>query len=139
MSSTWAKIALVVVFVLIRGMFSATELALVSLRDAQLRALAQRSRRGARVSALASNPNRFLAALQIGVTLAGFLSAAFGAATLAAEFAPVLVTWGLPTGLADTASLVVITLLISYLSLVLGELVPKRLALQRAEGVAMLA
>src|SRR4051794_23995640 len=139
MSSTWAKIALVVLFVLIGGVFSATEMALVSLRESQLRQLAGRGRRGERVARLASDPNRFLASLQIGVTLAGFLSAAFGAATLAAEFAPVLVRWGVPTGLSDTVALVVITLLISYLSLVLGELVPKRLALQRAEGLALMA
>ena len=82
---------------------------------------------------LASDPNRFLAALQIGVTFAGFLSAAFGAATLADEFAPVLESWGLPHGLSTTVALISITLAISYLSLVLGELAPKRLALQRAE------
>ena len=139
MSATWAKIALVVVFVLIGGMFAATEMALVSLRESQLRALAARGRRGEQVSELASDPNRFLAALQIGVTFAGFLSAAFGAATLADEFAPVLESWGLPHGLSTTVALVSITVVISYLSLVLGELAPKRLALQRGERIALLA
>ncbi len=139
MSGTWAKIALVVVFVCIGGTFAATEMALVSLRESQLRTLATHGRRGRRVAELASDPNRFLAALQIGVTLAGFLSAAFGAATLADEFAPVLEGWGLPHGLSTTVALVTITVLISYLSLVLGELVPKRLALQRAERLALLA
>jgi putative hemolysin len=137
--STWAKIALVVVFVLIGGTFAATEMALVSLRESQLRTLAARGRRGQRVASLASDPNRFLAALQIGVTFAGFLSAAFGAATLADEFAPVLESWGLPHGLSTTVALVSITLAISYLSLVLGELAPKRLALQRAERIALAA
>ena len=107
MGSTWAKIALVVVFVLIGGIFAATEMALVSLRESQVRTLAARGRRGQRVASLASDPNRFLAALQIGVTFAGFLSAAFGAATLADEFAPVLEGWGLPHGLATTVALVV--------------------------------
>jgi putative hemolysin len=139
MSQTWAKIALVIVFVLVGGCFSATEMALVSLRDSQLRQLAGRGRRGERVARLASNPNRFLAALQIGVTLAGFLSAAFGAATLAGEFSPVLESWGVPSRAADTLALVSITLAISFLSLVLGELAPKRLALQRAEGLALVA
>jgi len=138
-SSTWAKIALVVVFVLIGGTFSATEMALVSLRESQLRALAATGRRGQRVASLASDPNRFLAALQIGVTFAGFLSAAFGAATLADELAPVLERRGLSHGWATTVSLVSITVVISYLSLVLGELAPKRLALQRAERVALVA
>jgi putative hemolysin len=139
MSSTWAKIALVAVFIGIGGLFSSTEMALVSLRESQLKALAGRGRRGARVASVASNPNRFLAALQIGVTLAGFLSAAFGAATLSDEFAPVLVRWGVPTGMSDATALIAITLGISYFSLVLGELAPKRIALQRAEGLALVA
>ena len=139
MGSTWAKIALVLVFVLVGGLFSSTEMALVSLRESQLKALAGRGRRGARVASVAGNPNRFLAALQIGVTLAGFLSAAFGAATLSDEFAPQLVKWGLPKGMSDATALIVITLIISYFSLVLGELAPKRIALQRAEGLALVA
>ena len=139
MSGTWAKVALVVLFVLIGGLFSSTEMALISLRESQLRALATRGRRGARVAALAADPNRFLAALQIGVTVAGFLSAAVGAATLADQFAPVLVSWGLPHTLSTTVALVTITILIAYLSLVLGELAPKRIALQRAERLALVA
>jgi putative hemolysin len=89
------------------------------------------------VASLADDPNRFLAAVQIGVTLAGFLSAAFGAATLADDFAPVLRDVGLSRGVADTVALVVVTLVIAYLSLVVGELAPKRLGLQRAEGIAL--
>jgi putative hemolysin len=139
MGDTWAKIALVLVFILVGGLFSSTEMALVSLRESQLKALAGRGKRGARVASVASNPNRFLAALQIGVTLAGFLSAAFGAATLSTEFAPVLVRWGLPRGMSDATALIAITLVISYFSLVLGELAPKRIALQRAEGLALVA
>ena len=87
MSDTWGKIALVLVFVCFGGVFAATEMALISLRESQLKTLAGRGKRGARVAAVAGNPNRFLAALQIGVTLAGFLSAAFGAATLSDKFA----------------------------------------------------
>ena len=138
MSSVWANAALVLVFVLVGGVFSATEMALVSLRESQLRGMADKGRRGARVAAVAGNPNRFLGAVQIGVTLAGFLSAAFGAATLAGELSPVLRGWGLSAGVADAVALVAITLVISYLSLVLGELAPKRIALQRAESLAML-
>jgi putative hemolysin len=134
----WANAALVLVFVLVGGVFSATEMALVSLRESQLRGMADKGRRGARVAAVAGNPNRFLGAVQIGVTLAGFLSAAFGAATLAGELSPVLRGWGLSTGVADAVALVALTLVISYLSLVLGELAPKRIALQRAESLAML-
>ena len=136
-SSTWAKIALVLVFILVGGVFSSTEMALVSLRESQVKALSASGRRGARVASVVGNPSRFLAALQIGVTLAGFLSAAFGAATLSGQFAPVLVRWGVPKGVADATALITITLVISYFSLVLGELAPKRIALQRAEGLAM--
>jgi putative hemolysin len=137
--STWAKIALVFVFILVGGLFSSTEMALVSLRESQIKALAARGRRGRRVASVASNPNRFLAALQIGVTLAGFLSAAFGAATLSDQFAPVLVSWGVPERISSLVALLSITLVISYFSLVLGELAPKRIALQRAEGLALIA
>jgi magnesium and cobalt exporter, CNNM family len=136
MSETLANVGLVLLFVLIGGVFAATEIALVSLRESQLTQIAQRGRRGERVARLARNPNRFLAAVQIGVTAAGFFSAAFGATTLADDVSPVLVGWGLSAEVAEPLALVVITLAIVYLSLVLGELVPKRLALQRAEGVA---
>lgn len=76
MNQLWADLALVAVFIGIGGVFAATELALVSLRESQLAGLAARSARGARVAAVARDPNTFLAAVQIGVTVAGFLSAA---------------------------------------------------------------
>ncbi len=137
MSGTLANIGLVVVFVLVGGVFAAAEIALVSLRDSQARALATRSRRGHIVAELNEDPNRFLSAVQVGVTLAGFLSAAFGGATLSRDLAPVLEQWGLPKGASGATALVLVTIAISYLSLVLGELAPKRLALQRAEAFAL--
>jgi magnesium and cobalt exporter, CNNM family len=136
-NGTLANIGLVVVFVLIGGLFAAAEIALVSLRDSQARSLASRGRRGATVAELNQDPNRFLAAVQVGVTLAGFLSAAFGGATLSDDLEPVLVGWGVPPGVAGALALVLVTIAISYLSLVLGELAPKRLALQRAETFAL--
>jgi len=136
-SGTLANIGLVVVFVLVGSMFAAAEIALVSLRDSQVRAMAGRGRRGASVARLAEDPNRFLAAVQVGVTLAGFLSASFGGATLAGDLAPRLEALGLPPGAAEPVVLVLVTIAISYLSLVLGELAPKRLALQRAEVFAL--
>lgn len=138
LSELLANVGLVLLFVLIGGMFAAAEMALVSLREGQVRHLQSRGGRGERVSRLAQDPNRFLSAVQIGVTLFGFLSAAFGGATLADDLAPVLVSAGLPAGAAQTTALVVITVLISYASILLGELVPKRLALQRPEGAALL-
>ncbi len=135
--STWLSIALVVLFVLIGGLFAGTELALVSLRQSQLGRLEQQGKRGARVAAVARDPNRFLAAVQIGVTVAGFLSAAYGASALAPDFVPVLTGLGLSERVAQPVALIVLTLVIAYLSLVLGELVPKRLALQRAQAISL--
>jgi putative hemolysin len=136
-SQTLLNLGLVVLFVLVGGVFAATEIALVSLRDSQLSHLERTSARGVKVAAVARDPNRFLAAVQIGVTVAGFFSAAYGGSTLAPDLAPYLERLGLPEGAADATALVVMTLLIAYLSLVLGELVPKRLALQRAAGLSL--
>ena len=125
------NIALVFAFVLIGGVFAATEMALVTLRESQINAIGQRGRRGAKVASLARNPNTFLSAVQIGVTVAGFASAAYGATSIAPSLAPVLESWGLTPALSLTVATLVLTLVIAYLSLVLGELVPKRLAIQR--------
>ncbi|MFD1813886.1 hemolysin family protein [Rhodococcus gannanensis] len=138
-AATVVNIALVVVFVLIGGVFAATEIALVSLRDSQISRLSRRGRRGARTAALARDPNRFLSAVQIGVTVAGFFSAAYGASTIAPDLAPGLEAVGVPDHLSDGLALFGTTLVIAYLSLVLGELVPKRIALQRSTGVALVA
>ncbi|MFJ2551075.1 hemolysin family protein [Microbacterium sp. NPDC087591] len=125
------NIALVFAFVLIGGVFAATEMALVTLRESQITAIGQRGRRGAKVAALARNPNTFLSAVQIGVTVAGFASAAYGATSIAPSVAPVFESWGMAAPLSLTVATLVLTLVIAYLSLVLGELVPKRLAIQR--------
>ncbi|GLW05493.1 hemolysin [Microtetraspora sp. NBRC 13810] len=138
MNYVLANIALVLIFILIGGFFAAAEMAMVSLREGQVRSLSRRGRRGARVARLARDPNRFLSSVQIGVTVATMLSAAFGADTLASELVPALLGWGLPAGVATPAALVLVTLVISYFSLVLGELAPKRLARQRAEGLSLL-
>lgn len=135
---TLTNFGIVLVFVLIGGVFAGAEMALVTLRESQIGQLEQQSKRGERVAELARNPNRFLSAVQIGVTVAGFMSSAYGASLLAPDLSVVLVDWGIPAGAADPVALVVMTLFIAYLSLVLGELVPKRLALQRSEGVSRL-
>lgn len=132
------NLALVLVFVLIGGFFAAAEIALVALREGQVRKLAEQGRRGARVAALRADSNRFLSAVQIGVTFAGFFASSYGGATIAVRLEPALTGWGLSVGISATLALIVVTALVSYLSLVFGELVPKRLALQRSEGVALL-
>ena len=139
MSDVWLSIIMVIAFVLIGGVFSGAEIALVSLRESQVRGMAESGgRRGKAVQRLLSDPNRFLAAVQVGVTLAGFFSAAFGASTLAEPLAGVLEGWGVSEGLSGTLALVLVTIAISYLSLVAGELTPKRLALQRSEGFSLI-
>ena len=95
---TLTNLGLVMVFVLVGGLFAATELALVSLRESQLNQMEKAGGRGAKVATLARDPNTFLAAVQIGVTVAGFLSAAYGASTLAPDVAPTFEALGLSEG-----------------------------------------
>lgn len=130
------NIVLVVVFVLIGGVFAATEMALVTLRESQVNGLAARGKRGQKVADLARNPNTFLSAVQIGVTVAGFASAAYGASSIAPSVTPLFVSLGLSEAAAGTVATIALTLVIAYLSLVLGELVPKRLAIQRNASFA---
>lgn len=129
---------LVLLFILIGGVFAATEMALVSLRESQIRQLERGSSTARGVAALARDSGVFLSAVQIGVTFAGFFSSAFGASTIAPQIAPHLAGWGMDPRAASISALVLMTVIISYLSLVLGELVPKRIAMQKAEQVSLL-
>ncbi len=135
----WADVALVLAFVVVGGLFAAAEMALVSLRPGQVSRIAQQGRRGRQVARLVEDPNRFLSAVQIGVTLAGFFSASVGAVTLAEPVSGWLVGWGVPQSLASSLAIALVTIVVAYVSLVLGELAPKRIAMQRAEGVARLS
>jgi putative hemolysin len=137
MDSWFINSFIMLLFILAGGYFAASEIALVSLREGQIRRLAENGKRGRVVARLREDPSRFLSAVQVGVTVAGFFAASYGGATLAVKFHWVLIRWGLSAGLAETVALIVITLLVSYVSLVLGELAPKRLALQRPEKVAL--
>ncbi|MBV9448018.1 MAG: HlyC/CorC family transporter [Streptosporangiaceae bacterium] len=130
---------IVVVIVSIGGFFAAAEMALVSLREGQVRDLGRRGRRGHRAARLAMDPPRFFSAVQIGVTLATLVTGAYGDATLAALFKSWLIRQHMSAAWAATVSYVVITGCITFVSLVLGELAPKRIALQRSAAVAMLA
>lgn len=130
-------LSVVALFIALGSIFVAAEIALISLREGQVKALATRGRRGRRVAELASHPNRFLAAVQVGVTLCGFLSAAFGADQLGDYVIPALESLGLSEGVSAAISLIGLTTVIAYFSLVFGELVPKRVALHNAEGIAL--
>jgi putative hemolysin len=132
-------VIVVLVIICIGGFFAASEMALVSLREGQIRALAKRGRRGQRTARLASDPNRFFSAVQIGVTLATLVSGAYGAATLAGFLKSWLVRQHVSPGWAATLSFVIVTVCITFVSLVLGELAPKRIALQRTQRLALLA
>ena len=131
-------ILLVLAVILIGGFFAAAEMALVSLREGQVRALGRRGKRGQRTARLAQDPNRFLASVQIGVTVATLLSGAFGAALLSVRLADQLRKI-MPRDVASPVALIAVTLIISFFTLVFGELAPKRLALQRNERVALVA
>jgi putative hemolysin len=129
------QIALVAVLLLINAMLAGSEVALISLRDAQLRALEERGGRGRAAAALARDPNRFLATVQIGITLSGFLASATAAVALAEPLVPLLSPLG---GAAGPVSVLIVTAVLTLLTLVLGELAPKRIAMQRAEGWALM-
>jgi putative hemolysin len=135
MSGIWLNIALVAVLILINAVFAGTELALVSLREGQLQRLEARGGAGVVLARLARDPNRFLATIQIVITLAGFFASASAAVTLAEPLSGSLGIFG---EAADVMAIVVVTLLISYLTLVIGELAPKRLAMQRSEKWGLL-
>jgi putative hemolysin len=135
--SVFPSIAIVLGLIAVGGIFVAAEIALISLRDSQVKQLSNKSKRGARVAKLTSNPNRFLAAVQVGITFCGFLSAAFGAEQLGVYVIPRLEELGFSPGTSEFLSILGITLVIVYISLVFGELVPKRLALYKTENIAL--
>lgn len=136
MGGLWPQLLLVAVLVLLNAAFAGSELALVSLREGQLQRLEARGGTGLVLAKLARDPNRFLATIQIGITLAGFLASASAAVSLAEPLEEPLSFLG---GAAGPVSIVVVTLILSYVTLVFGELAPKRVAMQRAEQWGMVA
>lgn len=137
MSSILVELAIIVALTLANGFFAASEIAIVSSRKSRLEQQAQAGSQGAAAAIeLAEQPNRFLSTVQVGITVISTLAAAFGGARLADEVAPLLGTVPALAPYAASIALGLVVLLISYLSLILGELVPKRLALQSAERVS---
>ncbi|BCJ45680.1 membrane protein [Actinoplanes ianthinogenes] len=123
------------VLVLLNAAFSGSEMALISLRESQLQRLERQTRTGRTLARLARDPNRFLATIQIGITLAGFLASAAAAVSLAQ---PLIEPLGFLGTAAEPAAIVLITIVLTFFTLVVGELAPKRIAMQRAEGWALL-
>ena len=130
MEGIWLRLGLVLVLVLVNAWFAGSEVALISLREGQLQRLEQEGGRGRRVARLARDPNQFLSSIQIGITLAGFLASAAAAVTLAEPLVPLL---GFLDGAAEPVAILLVTAALTYVTLVLGELAPKRVALQRPE------
>src|SRR5882672_7094969 len=132
------ELAIVVALILLNGLLALAELAIVSSRRARLQALVDREVVGARRAlALASNPGKFLSTVQIGITLIGVLSGAFSGATLGLRLASWLSEAGLSPSVAETIGVGVVVTVITYASLIIGELVPKQIALRYPEAVAV--
>lgn len=133
----YVEIAIVVVLICVNGLLSMSELAIVSSRPARLKAMIDRGINGAgRALELGSNPGKFLSSVQIGITLVGVLSGAFSGATLGERLAQFLASTGIRETVADPLGVGIVVAIITYFSLIVGELVPKQIALRDPERVA---
>lgn len=133
----YVEIAIVVVLICVNGLLSMSELAIVSSRPARLKAMIDRGVNGAgRALELGSNPGKFLSSVQIGITLVGVLSGAFSGATLGDRLATFLASNGMRETVADPLGVGIVVAIITYFSLIIGELVPKQIALRDPERVA---
>lgn len=133
----FAEILIVVLLTLVNGVLAMSEMAVVSSRPARLKVLAEQGNSGAAVAIkLSEDPGRFLSSVQIGITLVGVLSGAFSGATLGARLAAWLQTQGLSGAVSDALGVGSVVVAITYLSLIVGELVPKQIALRNPEQVA---
>lgn len=133
------ELGIILLLTLLNGVFAGTEVAMISARRGRLEQQAETGNLGAAAAVrLQEDPNRFLATVQVGITLIATIAGVFGGASMAGNLAPLLATVPLLAPYAESLALVLVVLLITYLSLVLGELVPKRIALQSAETIAAL-
>ncbi len=133
----YIEIAIVVVLICVNGLLSMSELAIVSSRPARLKAMIDRGVKGATTALeLGSDPGKFLSSVQIGITLVGILSGAFSGATLGNRLAAFLAANGVSQSIADPGGVGVVVAVITYFSLIAGELVPKQVALRNPERVA---
>jgi len=131
------EIIIVLLLLVVNGVFAMTEMAVVSSRKTRLRVMAAGGHAGARTAlSLAESPNRFLSSVQFGITLVGLLAGAFGGITLAEEIAVRLTTFPALADYAEAMGVAVVVIVLTYLSLIIGELVPKRIALANPEGIA---
>lgn len=139
MAAYWQEFLLILGLVLLNAFFAAGEIAVISSRPVRIKQLAEEGNRSAQaLLRLTADHSRFLATIQVGITLAGFMASASAAVGMSEDMGAALANLGLPASLARPVALIVVTLLISYLTLVLGELVPKRMALQAPERIALM-
>lgn len=133
----YTEIAIVVVLICVNGLLAMSELAIVSSRPARLKTMVDRNIRGAaRALELGANPGKFLSTVQIGITLVGVLSGAFSGATLGDRLSKLLAASGMSAGVAQPLGVGIVVALITYASLIIGELVPKQIALRDPERIA---
>lgn len=134
----YVEIGIVAVLICVNGLLAMSELAVVSSRPARLKSMIDRDVKGARRAlALGADPGKFLSSVQIGITLVGVLSGAFSGATLGERVSGTLMELGLSEGLADALGVGSVVAIITYASLIIGELVPKQIALRNPENVAV--
>jgi len=132
------ELAITFALILINGLLAMAELAVVSSRRARLQGMIDREIAGAQQAiALAEDPGKFLSTVQIGITLVGILSGAFSGATLGVRLGNMLLEWGVPSGVAEPLGVGLVVAAITYVSLIVGELVPKQIALRQPEQVAV--
>jgi len=139
MSDIWVEISIIIVLLLFNGIFAMSEIAVVSARKARLQQLANEGSSKAQIALeLANAPGSFLSAIQIGITLIGIMAGAYGGATIATQFSFYLEKIPLLAPHRETISLAVVVIGITYFSLIIGELVPKRIGLNNPEKIAMM-
>ena len=133
-----SRLFLLIVLTLANAFFAAAELAFISLNDAKIEMQAKDgNKKAAKIQKMLKNPSKFLSTIQIGITFAGFLSSAFASEAFASELAPVLYAWipVIDIGMWNTISIIIITIILSFFTLIFGELVPKRLAMKNYEKI----
>jgi putative hemolysin len=134
-----SEILLLLVLILLNAFFAASEIALISLNDNKISLMAEEGNKKARqIKQLLDEPSKFLATIQIGITLAGFLASAFAAESFAGPFVELIKKTAIPIpeSWLKSIAVIIITIVLSYFTLVFGELVPKRLAMKKAESIS---
>ncbi|MFR8519031.1 MAG: CNNM domain-containing protein, partial [Emergencia timonensis] len=133
-------IILQIVLIFLNATFASAEIAVISMNDNKLKRMAaEGDKRAVRLSALTAQPARFLATIQVAITLAGLLGSAFAADSFAGPLVDAMMSWGItvPANVLKSVSVILITLILAYFNLVFGELVPKRIAMKKAESLAL--